>query len=360
MIKNDVKSFSPESINFRRLSKPEKYAKLLKFCVDMKRTPSTSNVTEDERILGQFYTNSKSALKNNKLTKWEITELDNVYQYSSKRETRTDKINTILTYCKRTGKTPSQSSKDENEKRLGQSLNTIKNSIKRNPFTADELIIFNKLNKYRSNYQRSRSEKLHDVLTFCEKYDRTPKQHVTNIIEKRHAEFLSTTRILETKGILDNECKRLLKLVNAYAPMNRTEKIRKLRAFVIKHKIVPKMNSNLPEERQLATFFTKMKSKMKSKTKIGKLNSTEQMLMMEIIKICKIKTRLDKIKDLHKYTITIGHLPKLNSNKEEERKFAMFFNNIKQARKNNHLDKNELNALHAVETSHRKIPTSFS
>jgi hypothetical protein len=356
MNETDVKSFSPESINFRRLSKPEKYAKLLKFCVESNRTPSTSNVTEDERVLGQFYTNSKSALKNDKLTKWEITELDKVYQYSSKRETRIDKLNRILKYCEANGKTPSQSSKNIDEKKLGQLLNTIKNSAKRKPLTSDELNKFDIINKYRSNYQRSRSEKLHDVLAFCEKYDRTPKQHVNNINEKQYAEFLSTTRILYTKGTLDEECKRLLKLVNAYSPMNRTEKIRKLRAFAEKHKIVPKMNSNSLEERQLATFFTKMKSTMKR----GKLKPDEHSLMTEVMKLCKVKTRLEKIKDLHAYTISMGRLPKLNTNDEKERKFAMFFNNIKQARKNNRLKSDELDALHAVETSHRKTHTSFA
>jgi hypothetical protein len=356
MTKNNVKSFSPESIIFRRLPKPEKYAKVLEFCVKMKRTPSTSNVTENERILGQFYINSKSALKNNKLTKWEILELQKIYRYSTKRITRIDKLNIILNFCVVNDRTPSQSSNKTEEKKLGQLLNTIKNSTKHNPFTLDELTIFNTIYTYRSNYQRSRKEKLRDVLKFCETNDRTPKQHVLNATEKRHAEFLSTTRILDTKGTLDEECKRLLKLVNAYSPMNRTEKIRKLRAFAEKHGVVPKMNSNSLEERQLATFFTKMKSTLKR----GKLKPSEHSLMLEVMRLCKVKNRYTKIKELHEYTMAVGRLPKLNTDNETERKFAMFFNNIKQARKNNRLNQDELDALHAVETSYHKTYTSFA
>lgn len=352
----DIKSFSPESISFRRLSKEEKYAKLLVFCVETGRTPSTSNVTEIERIIGQFYTNSKSAQKNDMLTDWEIAELDKVYQYSSKRETRMNKINNILQFCKNNDNTPSQSSKNLEEKKLGQLLNTIKNSIKRKPLTSEESHVFDKIEKYRSNYQRSRKEKLCDVLGFCETHDRTPKQHVGELIEKRLAEFLSTTRILYNRGTLDKECKRLLKLINAYSPMDRTEKIRKLRAFAEKNNVAPKMNSNSLQERQLATFFTKMKSTMNQ----GKLKKDENDLMVDVMKLCNVKNRLHKIKDLYQYTSSINRLPKLNTDNEEERKYAMFFNNIKQARKNGRLKDTELNALHAVETSYRKSHTSFA
>lgn len=356
MTSKNKKSCSPESISFRRLTKEEKYEKVLAFCVDMKRTPSTSNVTESERVLGQFYTNNKSAQKNGILPDWEVEMLNKIFEYSPKRNTRLDKLNRIIDYCIEHNKTPSQSSKDPNEKKLGQLLNTVKNSIKYKLLTDDEQKAFNSIDKFRSNYQRTREEKLNDVLEFCKKHDRTPRQHVNIVEEKRLAEFLSTTRILYNRGALDKKCQTILKIINAYSPMDRTEKIIKLRAFANKHHVAPKLNSNSLEERQLAIFFTKMKFTMKN----GKLKQEEKDLMQEVMRICNIKTRLDKIKDLHAYAVRIGRVPKLNTDNEDERKFAMFLNNIKQARRNGRLDQHELDALYAVETSHQKTYTSFS
>jgi hypothetical protein len=83
--------------------------------------------------------------------------------------------------------------------------------------------------------------------------------------------------------------------------------------------------------------------------KENKLEEAELKLLDEIIKVGEIKTRLDKITDLFNYTKQLKVIPRLNSDNEDERKFAMFYNNIKQCRKLNKLDLIELDALKQVE-----------
>lgn len=356
MVTKNNRTFSPEALEFRRLDKSVKYKKLIEFCEKNDRTPSTSNVTETERVLGQFYINSKSAQKNDTLEQWEIDELEKAHTYSSKREPRINKIRKILAFCLKHEKTPSQSSRDKEEKKLGQSLNTVKNSIRRKALTEEEEVEFNKIMEFRSNYQRSRDEKLQDVLEFCVKAGRTPKQHVRNKDEKRMAEFLSTTRILDSKNELEPECKKILKQINKYAPLTRTEKLNLLKAYAKNHQCAPSMNSNTLEERQLATFFTKMKSSMKS----GKLTSDEQQIMDDVLNLCNVKTRLQKIQELHAFVKRHGHIPKLNSNNEDERKFAMRLNNIKQANKNGKLKSAEVDVLEQIENLQNSPHTSFA
>lgn len=332
---------SPQSITFRRLSKKDKYDTLLMFCMKNNTTPSTSNVSESERVLGQFYTNTKSANQKGLLLEWEIDVFNKILEYSPKQGNRVDKLNQIINYCNEYNKIPSQSSIYENEKILGRMLNRVMNTIKHRVLNHEEAELLESITKYRTKNIRSREDKLRDVLEFCTQHGRVPRQHVTAIEERRLAEFISTTRILHNKGKLDNICSDILTKINVYSHMSRINKMKNVLEFVKMHKVIPNTKSQSIEERKLASLFNNMKYNMKE----GKLKKDEIDIILEIMRICNIKTRLEKIKELCEYVNIINRLPTLNSHIEEERKYAMIFNYSKHAHRNGRLCKDEVDLV---------------
>lgn len=351
---NQKRNFSDESKQFRSLTKKEKYEKLLDFCKQNNRTPSVNRVPESERILGQFMINSKSAINRGTYEEWEVQYMADVVKFSCNRESRLDKINRILAFCVANNKTPSQSSKSIDEKRLGQLLNTMKNLNGQGKLTADEIEVMTKIDEYKSNYQRSRDEKLVDVLKFCEIHDRTPRQHVADEEEKRMAEFLSTTKILAKNNKLDEKCSKLLESILEYAPVSRTEKLNELLNFVKEHNQSPKMNSDNQTERRLATFLTKMNTLLKTNS----LDDAEAKLLTEARNICNIKTREQKLTELLDYATEFNRLPRLNSDDQDERKLAMFYNNTTQSFKNNKLKEHEAELFNKIREFSQKPVTA--
>jgi hypothetical protein len=347
---NTKRAFSDESKKFRSLSKEDKYNKVLEFCRTYKRTPKVTKVPESERVMGQFLINSKSAINRGGVDEWEIKKVSEISKFSYSRETRIQKIQRIIEFCKDNNKTPSQSSRDITEKKLGQLLNTIKNLEKKKQLTENELIEFNKILPYRNNYQRSKEEKLIDVLNFCKKYNRTPKQHVDNKEEKRLAEFLSTTKLAFKSNKLDTSCTTLMVDIMKYAPMNREEKLKTILEFAEKNKHSPKINSDDITERQLAVFLTKINILHRNNS----LKQSELDILMKIRSICNIKTRKEKLEELLEYTTEHNRLPRLNSDDYYERKMAMFYNNIHQSVKKNKLSMNELNIFKKIRSYSQK------
>lgn len=338
-------SFTTDPKMFRKLDKQDKYNEVMEFIKLHKRIPSTSGSPEPERMLGQFLINSKSAVKNDTCQEWEYEMVANINEMAPARESKIDKINRILGYCEKHKKTPTQSSNNKEEKRLGQLLNSLKVMLNKGLFTEDEKVEFTKLENFRSNYQRPREEKLSDILTFCETNDRTPRQHVSDEVEKRMAELLSTTKVLASKNKLDEPSKVIFDKIMQFSPLSRVGKLEVLKTFIVDTKRTPKINADTQDERNLAIFLTKVKSLNKE----TKLEESEVTLLNEIIKLGEIKTRLDKINDLFAYSTSINAIPKLNSDIETERKYAMFFNNIKQCRKLGKLNVIEIDALTQVE-----------
>ncbi len=340
------RTFSPVSVEFRHLHKTEKFKKLIEFCKQNNRTPSTSNAPEDERVLGQFYTNAKSAHKAGSLSKHEVELLNEANKYFSRREPKISKINTILEFCKHHNRTPIQSSKNATEKKLGQLLNTLKNQLKKGKLSEAEIKALDALDPYRSNYQRSREEKLEDVLAYCKANGRTPRQHVADETEKTLAVFLSTIKLQHRKNGLTSECIKILNEINEYLPESRTEKFNALLAFTKSNKRTPSINSNSPEERRMAIFFAKVKTALKN----GTLSDSEAKILTTIFNICQVKTRADKILDLVNYVESIERIPRINSDNEDERKFAMFYNNTKQGIKNGKLTSEEIDIFNRINT----------
>lgn len=338
------RTFSPISVEFRHLEKTEKFKKLIEFCKQNNRTPSTSNVSEEERVLGQFYTNAKSAYKAGSLGRHEIQLLTEVNSYFSRRETKLTKINSILEFCKQHNRTPIQSSKDLTERKLGQLLNTMKNQLKKGKLGEAEIKALDALDPYRSNYQRTREEKLEDVLAYCKTNGRTPRQHVSDETEKTLAVFLSTIKLQHRKNGLTPECIKILHEINEFLPESRTEKFNALLSFTKSNKRTPSINSDSSDERRMAIFFAKIKTAFKN----GTLSESEAKIVTTVFNLCKVKTRADKILDLVNYVEFIGRIPRINSDDPDERKFAMFYNNTKQSIKNGKLAPDEIDIFNRI------------
>ena len=344
-------TFTTDATMFRKLDKQDKYNEVVEFIKLHKRIPSTSGSLEPERMLGQFLINSKSAVKNNTCQDWEFDMVATINVMAPTRESKSDKIKRILDYAEKHGKTPTQSSKNKEEKRLGQLLNSLKVMMNKELFNDTEKAEFQQLQQFRSTYQRPRAEKLSDILAFCEKNARTPRQHVSDEVEKRMAELLSTTKVLASKNLLDVPNKVIFDKIMQYSPLSRVGKLEVLKTFIANNKRIPKINSDDQDERNLAIFLTKVKSLNKE----NKLEDPEVNLLNDVIKLGEIKTRLDKINDMFAYATSINTIPKLNSDNETERKYAMFFNNIKQSRKLGKLTLIESDALSQVEAIEKTL-----
>ena len=339
-------AYTLDKVAFKAMDKTEKYNEVANYITRFGKLPSTNGKPDDERTLGQFWTNAKAASKREGAKQWELDRIAEIMNSLPNKNSRMEKIKTIIEFCSTHNKTPSQSSLDDTERKLSQSLNGLKILAKNGKMSLEEAELFATIHKFRSNYQKPRSEKLKEILAFCNEHKHTPRQHVKdNETEKRMAELLSTTKALLAKDKLDAECTALLKQILDFAPMSRMEKLKQLQEFVAVNKYAPKVNSNNSAERQLSTFLTKMKAFMKS----GKLNQDEITLLNTILTMANVKSRMDKLNDLYTYTQSIGHYPKLNTDDEEERKFAMFFTNIKQCRRVGKLTEAESAVLTLVE-----------
>lgn len=331
---------------FKSMTKAEKYTEVANYIARFGKLPSTKGKPEDERLIGQFWTNSKALSKRENTPQWEIDRIAEIMNTLPNKNNRIETITSIINFCTAYNKTPHRSSLNEIERNLAKKLNTLKILATNGNLSLIEAELFTKIHTLQNNYQKSRREKLIDILNFCKEHGRTPRQHVnSDKNEKRMGEFLSTTKILLSKNNLDNECTTLLQQILIFSPINRMEKLKQLHKFIEVNKSAPKTNSNNITERKLSTFFNKMKTFMK----LDKLTHEEIELLNVINNMTYTKSRIDKLNDLYTYTKTNGHCPKLNTENETEQKFAVFFTNMKQYRRAGKLTEAESALLTLVE-----------
>lgn len=331
--KKPKSSFSNESLTFRRLSKADKYKKLIEFCKEHKQSPRTYNRPEEERVLGQFLVNMRALSKRqpDSIESWEKSYLDEVTEYSSYQRNPIKRLNDILRWTKLNKKTPSQSSTDNTEKKLGQSLNSLKLNAKKGKLIDEEIKVLNKVLEYRTNHQKTREEKLGIVLEFCRTHNRTPKQHVSDVNEKRLAEFLTTTKgvIKNNPSKLSKDSRNLLNAILEFSPPNRENRLIELFKFAKDNKRKPESSSEEIHERRLASYLSKLKTAFNK----NELSLDESKKVTEIMTLCKIKTRADKLSDVLEWKKANNKFPSITSKNSAEKKLGMFLNNIKQVKK---------------------------
>lgn len=331
---------------FINLPTEDKYEALLKFCKEKGHLPHYNSSNETEMLMRRFFTNKKNLMRrgekglNRKLENWEIEKINHMDSFN---ESIKDKLKIVIDFCNVHNKIPTYvireklTAEEKIEKDANKKFISLKNYKRDGRLSKEELQLFDTILSHRNKRQKPRIDKIKKVLTFCTEHERTPKQHVTNVAEKKLAEFLSSIKSLHVKRKLTAEETTELTKILKFSPVNKREtreqNINILKKFVIGHDRLPQNDKQ--KEKKLATFYIKIKWLGKQ----GKLESFELDTLNEINDLCGVKSRHQKIEELHRFVKKRKRFPNLKH--EEERKQAVFFNNIKHIRKNGNMTKKE-------------------
>lgn len=295
---------SLEAIDFRRLSKREKFDAVLTFCKDHQTTPKVMGihrtpVSETERILGQFLINTQSQI-NRASNENELHEerkfMDSIRSYSRYRIPLIEKLTEILDFCKLNNRLPSN--KNKYEKTLISLLNTTKIRCTSNDLIPNEYDVYRNIMKYTStkNSITAKEEKLTAVFEFAKKYGYTPRQHSDCIAEQRMGEYLCSIRHLyayNKKELNDNSIK-IIEELEKYRGINKP-----------KHKVTS------------SDIFTAQSINKKH------------------------NKRINNIKDYISFCETNGRKPNMHSNDKHECKLANFASNLRHINKTTNLNPEE-------------------
>lgn len=336
-----------EDISSKRVEeRKENYKKIKDFFDSVGRLPATKTKDSAERYLAQFFINRKSAKKNKKTDEWEnktITELEDLHKNSKDvfKRSKLCKLLCILEFSQNNKRIPSQTAEDALEKDLGVKFNSIK--IKQNKLNAEEKYVFDEILKFKSRYMLSRKEKLVEAYNFCLDNEHTPRQHVKDEVEKKMADFLSSTKSYLIDNTMPEDEMEIYNKILYYKRPDKKQKLQMLLDFSIKNKKVPGITSENEKERTLAIFLTKLKHLQKT----NKIDKESDNILKEIFKICDLRSRLDKIRDLHQY-IAKNDFPSIGSTSDQERKYAIFFSNVKRLMHLGKLNKDELDLFSKI------------
>lgn len=213
---------SDESIAFRRMSLTDKYNSIIEFCEEHNRLPVTypKPVPEYERVRGQFIINRKSAMMRDELNKIESTSLMMLLAYGKTKLSKLEYLEQILEFITKYNHRPSQNSTDDNERKLAYKLNNAYTAINNDVgFTNAEYAVYIKITELLDALKtESRYDKLTNLLKFCKKHKRSPKQHVKNETERTLANFLYTTKVNASNGILTPDELVLYNRILTYTP----------------------------------------------------------------------------------------------------------------------------------------------
>lgn len=343
----DTNPSSSNTIEDIRLAKVKSnYEKFKEFITTTNNPPNIKSENADEKYLAQFYINRKSAKKSRKTDKWEndlLKEIEITYNALPEvfKKTKLCKLICILEFTKDNNRIPSQVSIDDLERDLGIKFTGLK--ANRNKMNAEELNILNKILEFKSRYMCSRKEKLEEVYKFCLDNEHTPRQHVENEYEKKMADFLSSTKSYLLKNTLPKDEMDIYNRILNYKRPDKNKKLKMLIDFCRKHKEVPVLSSLDENERSLAALL----SKLKHLRKIKKIDRESDIGLTEIYKICDVKSRVDKLKELHQYIIK-NNFPLITSDDETERKQAAMYTNTKRLMHLGKLNKEELDMFNII------------
>jgi hypothetical protein len=286
-------------MDFRKLTVEEKYEAVIKFCKDNDHLPKYNTKDALEKKMYIFLLNKKNLLErwnkglsNKNIFKWEQKK---IHQIAKTKESLDSKLKLVLKFCQESNRFPLYTCENEDEKDIARKFSAIKIHKKNKNLTPSQEEFFSEIIKYKSNYQKSKMEKLEKVIEFCKEYDRTPKQHVENENEKRLAEFLSTMKSLEREGNITPDENELLNEIEWYAPLPKgvisDEMLNSLLTLVKTHKEVPNVDKidNIKDKKTAKLFY-----KMKRLDKQEKLKTNELEVLKEINRLCKAEKVLRK------------------------------------------------------------------
>ena len=278
-------------MNFRKLTVEEKYEAVIKFCKDNNHLPRYDAMDELEKKMYIFLLNKKNLLErwnkgisNKNIFKWEQKKIQ---QISKTKESLDSKLKTVLKFCQEHNRFPLYTSKDEDEKNISRKFCAIKTHKKNDNLTTRQEDLYTEITKYKSDFHKSKTEKLEKIIEFCKANGRTPKQHVDEKNEKRFAEFLSTMRTLEKNNNITPDENELLNEIELYAPLPKgiitNEMLNTLLTLVETHQSVPSIDklTDIRDKKTIKLFY-----KMKRLESQEKLKNSEMSVLNKIKKIC--------------------------------------------------------------------------
>lgn len=252
------------TIEFKKLHTMLKYSIILMFCEKHNTLPYYKSENKNEQQMRRFLINKWNKQKRFKAKKEKsgvpADELPMLNEINKYKETVIDKIRLVLAYCIKYKSTPPYDAVTEEDERANKRMVSLKNLKNAGKLSKKEQKMVNRIDKYK---KESRLDKLKRLLKFCVTNNRTPKQHVKKVKEKKLGEFLSTVKRIPDEK-LSSEEKDILDSVLAYAPKprknRRKELLGKLTEYVTKYEKAPK-NSRFgtDNEQELGKFYIKLR-----------------------------------------------------------------------------------------------------
>jgi len=210
--------FGVSEEELQKLEEIEKYKEstldklniVLAYCTKYKSTPPYNTKIDEEEIANKKMVSLKNLERVGKLNKNEQEIMDKINSYN--KESRLDKLNKLLTFCKVNKRTPKQHVENETEKRLGEFLSTVKRVTEENLSKKEKLII-DKILKFAPRPRNHRREELFKKMAeYVSKHHKAPKNSRFRSLEEQYiGKFYIKIRWLNEKNKLNTTEKELFK-----------------------------------------------------------------------------------------------------------------------------------------------------
>lgn len=199
------RKLSTISLEFRNQDLEAKYKSVLALCEKLKTLPRAYETKhripdEYERVRAQFYINKLSAKNRGELPKSEWHWIDKIEKFLPIKTRLTESLNAILKEAKKIGAIPKYVILPDGNPSMHWSR------IKQIPDTdlsVVEILTRDAIELFTPAPKKSQSDKLRDVLNFCNTNGRTPNNHSSIVVEKQLADLLVTTNTAYKKHGLD-------------------------------------------------------------------------------------------------------------------------------------------------------------
>lgn len=188
------RKFNSETMEFRRLTRKEKFASLLDLCKKLGHLPrpyksKKYNPSNYDRVRAQFYVNMTAARSHGKLSEVDLKRLEMVEKFVPDRLSREEKIDLVTSYWNEHGKLPTQFDAQE----VYDAWRSIK-AISLDGLAPDYVTAHADLIEINRTFKKTMKERLDTILEFCIDRGRTPKQHSLDKDEKHLADTLSSIK----------------------------------------------------------------------------------------------------------------------------------------------------------------------
>jgi hypothetical protein len=305
---------------------------VLEFAQRYGRLPHTSAVSSAEEGLGRIYDYRKMMRRKGKTCQQENEILEKLEAYSRPRRNLdsrrriiySQRIREILDYCARSGSLPKLRSADKYERSIARRYFRLCGLTDR--FTSEETILFEKLLPFRSLSSMGAAAKLQECQDFHKRFGRLPSSSSVDQREKQLGGFLFRFRAKAALGAELGELSPVWSAIQEILP-EKVAREKALLEYVSKYHAAPKHTSGLKHERQLARYFSNLKSKVKS----GRSSPAGHAFVLRIEEIIGRNDPGIRISEIMDFITQNRRRPKLNADNTIERRLAIRLGNLNQA-----------------------------